>query len=165
MSAVQLKTKQEIEILDYTDDLRELFERINTQWMHEFFSGDLSVENIDREIFKNPEEKILKNGGAIFFAKYKNKIVGTCALFKKSEREYYLGKMAVLKEYRKKGNGSALLRHAIETVKNKHGSFITLETNTILQDAINLYKKFGFYFVPVGKSKYKKVNSKMKLDL
>ena len=153
--------KNLIEIEDYKPEYDEKFREISYEWLQEYFT----VEPIDVEFLSDPKKKIIDEGGHIFFGKYKDKIVGTCALLKKTADEFYLSKMAVLKKNRRKKIGTRLLEKAIETAKALGAKLIVLETNTKLEAAINLYKKFGFMEVPLQKSDFAKVNMRMQLNL
>ncbi|MGH7849134.1 MAG: GNAT family N-acetyltransferase [Thermodesulfobacteriota bacterium] len=60
--------------------------------------------------------------------------------------EYYLSALAVEERHRRKGIGSLLLRHSIETARIKNCKSIVLEVERGNEPAIGLYKKFGFRF-------------------
>ncbi len=68
------------------------------------------------------------------------KPVGTCRIFETKDG-YVLGRLAVLKEFRKNGVGKELLKFAQETVAEKGGSFLKLHSQT---HAINFYEKCGY---------------------
>ena len=56
----------------------------------------------------------------------------------------HIGRMAVLKEWRGKGVGRALLYRLIEEIRNQHTQQATLNAQTY---AIEFYRKFGFQVV------------------
>ena len=60
--------------------------------------------------------------------------------------EFYISALAVDERYRRKGIGSLLLRHTIQTARNKNCKNIVLEVDRDNEPAIGLYKKFGFGF-------------------
>lgn len=60
--------------------------------------------------------------------------------------EYYLSALAVEERHRRKGIGSLLLRHSIETARLKSCKNVVLEVDGGNEPAIGLYKKFGFRF-------------------
>jgi len=60
--------------------------------------------------------------------------------------EYYLSALAVEERHRRKGIGSLLLRHSIETARIKNCKSVVLEVEGGNEPAISLYKKFGFRF-------------------
>ncbi len=60
--------------------------------------------------------------------------------------EYYLSALTVDESHRRKGIGSLLLRHSIETAKSRNCKSVVLEVEGDNEPAISLYKKFGFRF-------------------
>ena len=81
-----------------------------------------------------------------FFGKIliNDKIVGTIGLLKLNEDICELRKMYLLKEHRGKGLGKILMDIIIKKAKEKKYKKIELETASVLQEAIGLYKKYGF---------------------
>ncbi|MBX9725505.1 MAG: GNAT family N-acetyltransferase, partial [Candidatus Obscuribacterales bacterium] len=125
------------------------------------------LEPADTLILSSPE-KIIEDGGTVFFARVCGRIIGTCALIKIDEQTFELAKMAVADEYQGLGAGRMLLEACITKAKSKAAKFVILETNTKLESAVRLYKKAGFK--PLQKneaapSKYARVNLVMKLEL
>jgi hypothetical protein len=55
-----------ITIVDYRPEHRPYFEKFNRAWIEQFFV----MEPLDIAVLQNPEEYILKNGGAILMALY-----------------------------------------------------------------------------------------------
>jgi predicted GNAT family N-acyltransferase len=53
----------------------------------------------------------------------------------------HIGRMAVLKEWRRKGVGSAMLHRILDEAKKQHIQNAVLNAQTV---AIGFYKKFGF---------------------
>lgn len=81
-----------------------------------------------------------------FFGKIliNDKIVGTIGLFKLNDDLCELRKMYLLKEHRGKGLGKILMDIIIKKAKEKKYKKIELETASVLQEAIGLYKKYSF---------------------
>jgi hypothetical protein len=77
----------------YNKNYKEYFKILNLEWLELYFK----VEPIDMDLLSNPD-KIIDEGGEIFFAKLDNIIVGTCALLKIDENTFELAKMAVTKK-------------------------------------------------------------------
>jgi ribosomal protein S18 acetylase RimI-like enzyme len=150
-----------MEIIDYTNDYREVFKNLNLEWLEKYFE----VEPIDHALLSDPEKNIIDNGGFIFLARYDNTIVGTVALLKINEVTFELSKMAVTEKLQGLGIGKALLAHCIHTLKSLNKEKLILYSNTILTAAIELYKKFGFIEVELDNSEYKRSNIKMELEL
>lgn len=78
---------------------------------------------------------------AIHFLGLKNEKAIGCARAFVIENHMELGRMAVLKEYRNEGVGSALIEKAITTAKLNQLSAIYISAQC---HAINFYKRFGF---------------------
>lgn len=78
---------------------------------------------------------------AIHFLAYKNEEAVGCARAIVIENHMQLGRMAVLKEYRYIGIGSALIEKAIATSKLNQLFAIHISAQC---HAINFYKQFGF---------------------
>lgn len=156
-------TSQKIEIVDFEPVFKDDFRKLNEAWIKKFFF----VEDEDREVLSNPE-RIIANGGAVLFIRLGDKIAGTCALMKLGDSTYELAKMAVSENFQGLGLGKKLLLACIERAKLLGASCVSLETNTKLAAAVQLYKKTGFKPVSsedAHKSKYSRVDLVMKLDL
>jgi putative acetyltransferase len=71
-------------------------------------------------------------------------IVGTVGLVPISEEAVELRKMYFARELRGRGLGKQVLQQMIWTARQLNFKKIYLETNSVLTEAIELYKKFGF---------------------
>lgn len=145
-------------ILDYKPEHQPWFEKLNRRWIEKYFR----MEPLDFEILQNPDEHIIKKGGCIFMASYENEIAGTVALKFVSPAVYEFTKMAVDENFRGKKIGQALAEAAIARSKKLGAEKIILYSNTTLQPAIGLYRKLGFYEVPVD-GPYERTDIKMEL--
>lgn len=165
MSATQtsLPQSQHIQILDYQPQYAKDFKRINLQWIETYFK----VEPADLKTLDYPEEKIIKQGGFIFFAKdiESKAIIGTCALLP-HDGMFELSKMGVLPEARGKQVGNLLMQAVIQKAQDLQLSQLFLETNSSLKPAIHLYEKYGFRHVPTDpNSPYARADVRMILEL
>lgn len=148
------------EIIPYHPAYKNDFVRLNIAWLEEFFE----VEPIDKDVLNHCEESILEKGGFIFFAKSGDSILGTYAFIRTEPHVFELTKMAVDKSYRGQGIGQLMLNHAITFSEKHHWKKLILYSNTRLENAIYLYRKFGFIEVPLEKDcVYKRGNIKMEL--
>lgn len=148
---------EEVEIIAFRKELAPHFKELNEAWLEKYFS----IEPKDMEVLGDPEAYILNKGGHIYFARVGNEIVGTFALIQEAEGVYELGKMAVKEAYQGRNIGNKLLQHCLEKAKELGAARVILYSNTILEPAIHLYKKWGFVEVPMGASDYKRSNIKM----
>ncbi len=128
-----------IQIVEFKKELRDHFRELNEEWLNEYYF----VTDSDIEILSNPE-KIIADGGLIFFALEDEIVLGTVGLVKHENDSYEIIKMGVQKTAQNKGIGSLLMNACIETALKNMATKLTLETAVPLKAAIHLYKKFGF---------------------
>ncbi len=152
-------TKNEIEIIPFSEGLTIHFTRLNTDWLKKYFV----VEPVDHQMLGNPKEFFIDKGGFIFFAKLNGAIAGTFAMLKEPDNVYELSKMAVEEKYQGMKIGNRMMEYCIAKAKELNAVKIILYSNTKLGPAIHLYKKYGFIKVPVKSSLYKRANIKMEL--
>ncbi len=152
-----------VEIIDYTRKYKKVFKALNEEWISTYFK----MEATDHKVLNNPEGYILKKGGHIFIALYKNEPVGVCALIKmeKGAYDFELAKMAVSPKAKGKNLGYLLGQAVINKAKELGGATLFLESNTILKPAISLYQKLGFKKVVGLPSPYERCNIQMELKL
>lgn len=151
----------EVDIIEFRDDLVNYFTKLNHAWLEKYFV----VEPIDHKILSDPENEIIKKGGHIFFATIDKEVVGTFSLLKIEEGVYELSKMAVDETHQGKNIGNALLVHCIKICIKLNAAKLILYSNTKLEPAIHLYKKYGFNEVILDNSEYKRSNIKMELAI
>lgn len=151
-----------VEIIPFDPKYSKEFSDLNIAWLHKYFY----VEDLDKEILGNPEKHIIHPGGHIFFAKTNGKVVGTIALIKLSEGLYELSKMAVDPNYQGKQIGQKLLKFVVDFAKKQTWKKLLLYSNRKLENAIYLYRKFGFVEIEIEKDNpYTRGDIKMKLIL
>ena len=151
----------EISIIPFDEKYSSDFYNLNVAWLEKYFY----VEPYDKKVLGDPKTYIIDKGGFIFFAIYKNEIVGTVALINEKEC-FELSKMAVLPKYHGHKIGQQLMDYCIEFSKNQGWKKIMLYSNRILKPAIALYTKVGFKEVPVEKDVYyERADIKMMLEL
>lgn len=155
----------EVEIVDFEPQYSQAFCDVNLWWVKEYFS----VEPMDLEKLKHPQENIIDKGGYILIALLNDKPVGACALVKRDEYEeelvFELSKMGVLPEAQGKKVGFKLAKACIDLARAKKATKVYLESSTTLKPAINLYKKLGFVVLENFTSPYKRANIAMELVL
>jgi len=151
-----------MEIKTFQPSYAKTFFDLNIEWLETFFY----VEDYDREVLSNPYQYIIKPGGHIFFAIENDKIYGTVALMPLEENVFELTKMAVLPLERGKKIGHLLMQQCIDFAKSLGHKKMIIYSNTILENAIYLYRKFGFIEIPVEpNNKYERCTIKMELSL
>jgi GNAT superfamily N-acetyltransferase len=150
-----------IEIINYSEENKVFIKSLNVEWLSKYFA----VEPNDEVQLRNPKEEIIDKGGMIFYAKYDNKIVGTATLMKVNDITFELSKMAVTETMQGKGIGIALMEHCLRVAKTNNIKKLILYSNTKLETAIAIYRKYGFAEVPFDATYYKRANIKMELIL
>ena len=150
------------EIINFKNEYRKLFYDLNIEWLNEFFL----VEDYDKKILSNPQKYIINKGGSIFFAKKGGRIIGVVALMPTHEIGVYeLTKMGVKKALRNKGVGKLLLKKCIEQVTENELKKVIIYSNRKLENAIYLYKKYGFKEIRLEKpSPYERADIKLELN-
>lgn len=147
----------EIRIIPYSDELKEHMRTLNYEWLEEYFY----VEEGDKISLSDPKKYIIDKGGFVFFAKNADEIVGTASLIKKTDQVFELGKMAVAKSARGLGIGKVLMEHCLELARQKQIETLILYSNTKLEPAIHLYRKYGFEEIELEPGVYERGNIKM----
>jgi N-acetylglutamate synthase-like GNAT family acetyltransferase len=136
------------------------FYNLNIEWLETYFY----VEDYDKEVLSKPEKYIIQPGGHIFFVIEDDLVLGTVALMKAEDGVFELTKMAVLPNQRGKHIGQKLMQHCIDFAKENKFEKLLLYSNTVLENAIYIYRKFGFIEIPVeADSPYNRSNIKMEL--
>lgn len=150
-----------INIIPFESTYASYFYDLNIEWLQTYFY----VEPFDEEVLSKPEQYIINKGGHIFFAKENDTILGTVALMPtKNPLVFELTKMAVLPNQRGKNIGQKLMQYSIDFAKQNNFKGLILYSNTKLENAIYIYRKYGFIEIPVEEnSPYKRSNIKMEL--
>ena len=152
--------KGKLKIIPFKKEHTKGFHDLNIAWLEKYFY----VEDHDREVLENPQTYIIANGGYVFMVEYQNEIVGTVALINEKEG-FELSKMAVEPKYQGLKLGQQLMTHCINFAKHKGWRKLLLYSNRSLENAIYIYRKFGFAEVPIVDSPYSRGDIKMVLDL
>ncbi len=153
---------KKVKVVRFQDVYAHDFKRLNLEWIEKYFS----VEGMDKKQLEHPRKYIIETGGEIYSLIEDGIVKGVCALIFHGEGVYEIAKMAVDKESRGKGYGNLLMDAVIEGARKKNAGKILIVSNTILDTAINLYKKYGFITTRLGKDPdYERGNIKMQLEL
>ncbi|WP_040278501.1 GNAT family N-acetyltransferase [Psychroserpens damuponensis] len=149
------------EIIPFDRTYSKNFYQLNIEWLKTYFY----VEPFDEEVLSQPETYIINTGGHIFFARSGQTILGTVALMPThNPLVFELTKMAVLPSQRGQKIGQRLLQHCIDFAKANNFESLMLYSATKLENAIYMYRKFGFVVLDLEKdSPYKRSDIKMEL--
>ena len=149
-------------IHSYDSAYAEDFKNLNIEWLEKYFW----VEPHDEEVLGKPEKYIIEPGGNIFFVKENEEIIGTVALMKIEEGVFELTKMAVTPKAQGKRIGQKLMEHTLQFAKKQGWKTLIIYSNRKLENAIYIYKKYGFIEIPIEESNpYARGDIKMKLEL
>ena len=85
-------------------DWQPYFEKFNRRWIEKYFV----MEPVDEWVLTNPEEALLKPGGAILMATCDGEIAGTVALRNVEDGVFEFTKMAVDEKFRRLGIAESL---------------------------------------------------------
>jgi len=149
-----------IEIVGFNRQYSEQFFVLNKAWIEESWH----LEDSDKKDLLNPD-KIIHNGGQVFFALENQSAIGTVAMIKSSDDKYELAKMTVQDNFRGKGIANMLMDECLKFAKENKAKEIFLISNDSLTIARNLYDKYGFKEVDLDSQKYDRGNVKMRLTL
>lgn len=150
-----------ISIVNFLPEHQPWFDEFNREWIQ----ADFEVEPVDEYVLSNPEEAILKPGGAILMALFEGQPAGTVGLKKINDEVYEFTKMAVGRNFRRKGIGEALSYASFVKADELGAKDILLYSNTLNAAAIRLYEKLGFQHLPVEQGVYKRANVKMSIPI
>ena len=161
-SPIHKKISDDLFIIEFETEHRKAFKDLNVAWITKSFV----MEESDEMVLSNPEEHFLNNGGAILLARYKNEIVGTCALTYEGHGIYELTKMAVDENLRGLKIGYHLGVATLEKAKQLGAKKVILHSNRKgSAAAINLYLKLGFVEIPLDDAPWARADIKMEIKI
>ncbi len=151
-----------MEIISFESQYAGDFRSLNIEWLEKYFW----VEPHDEEVLGNPGKYIIEPGGNIFFVKDGDEIIGTVALMKIEEGVFELTKMAVAPRAQGRSIGQKLMAHTLNYAKEQNWKTLIIYSNRKLENAIYIYRKFGFEEIPIEQNNpYARGDIKMKLEL
>ena len=155
-----IKNISKICIQKYETKFDNDFFVLNKAWIEESWI----LEESDKKDLLNPD-KIIHNGGQVFFALENQKVIGTVAMINSSDDRFELAKMTVQEDFRGKGIANMLMDECLKFAKENKANEIFLISNDSLTIARNLYDKYGFKEIDLDSQKYDRGNVKMRLTL
>ena len=147
-------------VTDFLSQYSNEFYKLNKAWIEESWV----LEDSDKKDLLNPD-KIVENGGQVFFALEDKIAIGTVAMIKSSNDRFELAKMTVQEDFRGKGIANMLMDECLKFAKQNNAREIFLISNDSLIIARNLYDKYGFKEVKLDSQKYDRGNVKMSLKI
>jgi putative acetyltransferase len=150
------------EIVTWRPDLRADFERLNREWIEQYFV----LEKEDLKVFGDPAGEIVQPGGQVFFLLDEDEVQGACAVIRHDAETFELAKMAVAPAARGRGYGDRLVEAAIAFARGAGARRLMLVSNTRLGPALTLYRKHGFRDVPLDPANgYSRADIQLELPL
>lgn len=148
-----------IKIIPFDNKYAQDFYSLNIEWLKTHFY----VEPFDEEVLSKPKKYIINKGGHIFFALQNNQVVGTVALMPTTDNSIFeLTKMAVSPNFRGEKIGQKILQYCLSFSKEHSFSALMLYSARKLENAIYIYRKYGFVELPVeANSPYARSDIKM----
>ncbi|MDG1398961.1 MAG: GNAT family N-acetyltransferase [Polaribacter sp.] len=101
----------------------------------------------------------------MLLAHLNNKIVGTICLNPVNKNTSEILKFAVLEGYKGLGIGKMLMNSGVDFCKKNKIKTIILESSSKLENALNMYIKFGFKHMKFKETHFVTADIKMKLKL
>lgn len=129
-----------MEIIEYDEKYRQAFIEFNTEWIKEYFGA---LEEEDTYTFEHIDE-LLENGAMIYFAVENGVPLAACMAAPMEGDTWEVCKLGSNSAVPHKGAGSAVVRAVMEYTLSHGAKRLFIVTNTKLEAAIHIYKKFGF---------------------
>merc|ERR1712154_38257 len=130
----------DIQFRHFTPEHKSDFVHINRQWLDKLFQ----VEPHDVKVLEGCEESIIQPGGFIFLGFHHGKVIASIAFIKLDDRVYEVGKMTVIPEYQGKGIGQRILQYGLSFGQKQGWKLLVIYSCLCLENALHIYKKFGF---------------------
>ena len=151
-----------LSIFPYRSEFKDAFFELNAEWLEAYFL----IEPYDLKVLRNPQEMVLDEGGEVYFGAIDGKVVATFALTPSAKGTVELNKMAVHKDQRGMGLGNQLMVFILKRCQSLDVQTLELYSNTKLENALHLYRKFGFVEIPLPEDcVYERANIRMELLL
>ena len=103
-----------------------------------------SPADTDADLFDIEASYFARGGRFDVLVAARVNIVGTVGLYPTGDGSVELRKMYVHKQLRGQGHGRRLLDHALAEAKRMGFRRVTLETASVLKEAVALYTRYGF---------------------
>ncbi len=146
-------------IVSFASEHASAFKALNLNWIRQHWEPEAA----DFKVLDHPQTQILDKGGYIAIALMDTAVVGTCALIKINNSNYELAKMAVADAAQGHGIGRALGEAVLQQAKALGANRVFLESNTVLQPALALYRNLGFAEFNGPDSPYNRCNVQMEI--
>lgn len=93
---------------------------------------------------RDPEGKIVRPGGQVFFAVSDGEVIGTCSAIPQDDGSFELAKLAVTEKAQGRGLGRKLAERVLAFAVDAGAPRVTLSSSSRLGPALKLYESLGF---------------------
>ncbi len=136
----------QVRVIDYKPSLQGKFYELAAPWLSEVLDGQLEEE--DKFTLAKPEEAYLQQGGFLFFASYRERIVGCVVLKRLDDSTFEFAKLFVNPNFRQLGVATKLIERCITRCRENDATELWLQTTMSMPKAHRLYEKLGFVDAP-----------------
>ncbi len=150
-----------VKIVEYDSKYDKDLMDISMEWLLKYNL----LEDEDYVMLRSPKEEVIDKGGHIFFAELNGEIVGTVALDRMNEDECEILKFGVKESAQGNGIGKILIKKLLEVAKSEGYKKVLLCSNHELENALYIYKKLGFEFIPFKDSRFEISDIMMELNI
>lgn len=150
----------------HTREVGELF----SEYTNMLVAGDVSfkdyldIQNYDEEL-QHLECKYGSPSGRLYLAYYDEELAGCIGLRKIDESNCEMKRLYVRQKFRGKHLGKILIQRIINDAKEIGYSHMLLDTLPFLENALSLYKAFGFYEIESYNNSPMDTSIFMRMDL
>ncbi len=96
-------------------------------------------------------DKSVENGGMVYFALDRDKVLATCMTIPLAEGYWEMCKLAAVGQYTGTGAGSAVFKACMDYAIRHGAKKLSLISCRALKPAIHIYEKFGFKEVALNR--------------
>jgi ribosomal protein S18 acetylase RimI-like enzyme len=133
---------ESIVVVDYSPGLNKHFHELAGPWLTEELNGTLKEE--DGIALRNPDEKYFIEGGFLFYAKYKDQIVGFVALKRLGDHSFEFSNLYIHPNYQNLGIDTLLIERCISRCMENEADELWLQTSISKTEAHLIYDALGF---------------------
>ncbi|MBQ8515564.1 MAG: GNAT family N-acetyltransferase [Ruminococcus sp.] len=139
-----------MKIVPYDQKYKDIFIKMNKQWISEMFT----LEEEDIRVLSHIEQSIAKGGQVFFALDDHDEVLACCMIVPLCNGEWELEKFCARGMSTRTGAGTACLKACIDYAHEMGAEKIVIVSNRRCEQAIRLYRRFGFIETPVDQEKF-----------
>lgn len=143
-----------MDIIEFDGRYKQSFVDLNKAWIEEYFGF---IEEEDLNTFDHIEEA-LSSDAMIYFAVEGEDVMATCMTRKMDGNTWEICKLGADDRFQGKGAGSGVLKACMDYAAAHGADRLYIESNSKLEAAMHLYRKFGFQEIPLNSREYARGN-------